>query len=108
VVDAPTVDTATEPTLDEAVKNAKAAGAAALVAVTEGPEDYPVQEDIDARAGELGMPVLFVGKRSGARDRSGQGGREREADAHGRHGLGLRRGRPPARSCDRRWMTPRG
>jgi PA domain-containing protein/peptidase M28-like protein len=66
VVEALTLDTATEPTLDGAVSAAKAAGAAALVAVTEGPEDYPVQEDIDARAGELGMPVLFVGKRSGA------------------------------------------
>lgn len=66
VVEAPSVDTATAPTLDEAVKNAKAAHAEALIAVSDGPEDYPVQEDIDSRAGTLGMPVLFVGKRSGA------------------------------------------
>jgi hypothetical protein len=66
VIDAPTVDTALEPTLDSAVAAAKAAGAAALIAVTEGPEDYPVQEDIDSRAGLLGMPVVFIGKRSGA------------------------------------------
>ncbi|MCW3026856.1 MAG: hypothetical protein JWN81_67 [Solirubrobacterales bacterium] len=66
VVEVPTADTATAPTLDGAVKAAKEAGAAALVAVTSGPEDYPVQEDIDSRAGVLGIPVLFVGKRSGA------------------------------------------
>jgi dienelactone hydrolase len=66
VVETPTVDSAIEVGLDEAVKNAKADGAAGLVAVTEGPEDYPVQEDMNARAGELGMPVLYVGKRSGA------------------------------------------
>ena len=66
VIETPSADTATEPTLDAAVSAAKAAGAVALVAVTAGPEDYPIQEDIDSRAGMLGMPVLFVGKRSGA------------------------------------------
>jgi Peptidase family M28 len=66
VIEVPTVDTATEPTLDNAVNAAKSAGVLALVAVTNGPEDYPVQEDIDSRAGELGVPVLFVGKRSGS------------------------------------------
>src|SRR5437879_3136918 len=65
VIEVPTADTATAPTLDGAVSAAKEAGAAALLAVTSGPEDYPVQEDIDSRAGVLGMPVLFVGKRSG-------------------------------------------
>jgi dienelactone hydrolase len=65
VVDAPVVD-GVAATIDSAVTNAKAAGAAALVVVTEGPEDYPVQEDIDSRAGMLGMPVVFVGRRTGA------------------------------------------
>src|SRR5947209_5229213 len=65
VVDAEQAD-GVAPAQDSAVDNAKAAGAAALVVVTEGPEDYPVQEDIDSRSGMLGMPVVFVGKRTGA------------------------------------------
>jgi len=66
VVDVPYNDGATAPTLEPAITAAKAAGAAALVAVTEGPEDYPIHEDVDSRAGLLGLPVVFVGKRSGA------------------------------------------
>ena len=65
VIDVPTADTATEPTLDSAVAAAKTAGAVALVAVTEGPEDYPVQEDVDSRQGIVGLPTIFVGKRTG-------------------------------------------
>jgi hypothetical protein len=65
VVDVPAADGLT-PTLESAIGKAEDGGAAALVAVTEGPEDYAVQEDVDSRAGLLGMPVVFVGKRSGA------------------------------------------
>src|SRR4051794_16678464 len=65
VVDVPYSDGATAPTLEPAITNAKAAGARALVEVTEGPEDYPVHEDVDSRAGLVGLPVIFTGKRSG-------------------------------------------
>src|SRR3954454_18092021 len=53
VVDVPYSDGATAPTLEPAISAAKAAGAAGLVAVTEGAEDYPVHEDVDSRAGLL-------------------------------------------------------
>jgi hypothetical protein len=66
VIDVPMADDVASPTLDQAFTAAKAAGAAGLIAVTEGPQDYPVQEDIDSRQGMQGMPTVFVGKASGA------------------------------------------
>jgi len=65
VVEAQVVD-GIAASVDSAVANAKAAGANGLVVVTDGPEDYAVQEDVDSRAGLLGMPVVFAGERSGA------------------------------------------
>jgi hypothetical protein len=66
VIDVPMADDVASPTLDQAFTAAKAAGAAGLIAVTQGPQDYPVQEDIDSRQGVQGLPSVFVGKRSGA------------------------------------------
>src|SRR5579884_1705091 len=66
VIDVPMVDDAVEPTLDGAFTAAQAAGAVGLVAVTEGAQDYPVQEDIDSRQGVQNLPTVFVGKRTGA------------------------------------------
>jgi len=42
------------------------AGAVGLVAVTEGPQDYPVNQDVSSTLGLKSLPTLFVGKRSGA------------------------------------------
>ena len=65
VIDVPMVDDAVAPSLDPAFAAARSAGAVGLVAVTEGPQDYPVQEDIDSRQGVQRLPAVFVGKRSG-------------------------------------------
>ena len=66
VIDVPMADDVASPTLDQAFTAAQAAGAAGLIAVTQGPQDYPVQEDIDSRQGVQKLPTLFVGKGTGA------------------------------------------
>jgi hypothetical protein len=52
--------------LDPAIEKAVKAGAKGLVAVTEAVGDYPKWEDVNARRGTGPLPVLMVGKRSGA------------------------------------------
>jgi len=49
-----------------AIEKAVAGGAEGLVAVTEAVGDYPKWEDVNARDGTGPLPVLMVGKRSGA------------------------------------------
>jgi len=49
-----------------AFKSIAAAGALGLVAVTDGPQDYPVNEDVSSTLGLQTLPTLFVGKRTGA------------------------------------------
>jgi dienelactone hydrolase len=41
------------------------AGAAALVLVTEGPGNYPVNQDVDSRLGVQHLPTIIVGSQSG-------------------------------------------
>jgi hypothetical protein len=52
--------------IDPAIETAVEGGAAGLVAVTQGVGDYPKWEDVNARDGTGELPVLMVGKRSGA------------------------------------------
>ncbi|MFT3866353.1 MAG: hypothetical protein QM729_18995 [Solirubrobacterales bacterium] len=52
--------------LDPAIETAVEGGAAGLVAVTQAVGDYPKWEDVNARDGTGPLPVLMVGKRSGA------------------------------------------
>jgi hypothetical protein len=66
VITVPMVDDAVAPSLDTAFSAAQAAGAVGLIAVTQGAQDYPVQEDIDSRQGEQRLPTVFLGKRTGA------------------------------------------
>jgi hypothetical protein len=54
------------PKLYPAIEAAVEGGAKALVGVTQGVGDYPKWEDSNARRGTGPMPVLLVGKRSGA------------------------------------------
>jgi hypothetical protein len=54
------------PSLYPAIEAAVEGGAKALVGVTQGVGDYPKWEDTNARRGTGPMPVLLVGKRSGA------------------------------------------
>jgi hypothetical protein len=54
------------PNLYPAIEAAVSGGAKALVGVTQGVGDYPKWEDTNARRGTGPMPVLLVGKRSGA------------------------------------------
>lgn len=54
------------PNLYPAIEAAVEGGAKALVAVTQAVGDYPKLENTNARRGTGPMPVLFVGKRSGA------------------------------------------
>jgi hypothetical protein len=49
-----------------AIEKAVVGEAAGLVAVTQGVGDYPKWEDVNARNGTGTLPVLMVGKRSGA------------------------------------------
>ena len=49
-----------------AIETAVEGEAAGLVAVTQGVLDYPKWEDVNARKGTGELPVLMVGKRSGA------------------------------------------
>jgi hypothetical protein len=49
-----------------AIEKAVAGGAAGLVAVTQAVGDFPKWEDVNARVGTGPLPVLMVGKRSGA------------------------------------------
>lgn len=49
-----------------AVKAGAAAGAKAIVAVSPGVEDFPAWEDINSRNGTGSVPVLLVGKQTGA------------------------------------------
>ncbi len=49
-----------------AIEKAVAGGAAGFVAVTEAVGDFPKWEDVNARRGTGPLPVLMVGKRSGA------------------------------------------
>jgi hypothetical protein len=49
-----------------AIENAVAGGAAGFVAVTEAVGDHPKWEDVNARKGTGPLPVVMVGKRSGA------------------------------------------
>ncbi len=66
VVDIAYVANARGTNLDQAVEAAAAGGARGLVAVTEGVGDYPKWDDTNARTGTGGLPVLLVGKHSGA------------------------------------------
>jgi hypothetical protein len=52
--------------LDQAIETAVEGHAAGLVAVTQVVGDYPKWEDVNARDGTGPLPVLMVGKRSGA------------------------------------------
>jgi len=54
-----------DPTLSSAFSNIEQAGAVGLIAVTDGPQDFPVNQDVDSRAGVQELPTLLVGKRSG-------------------------------------------
>jgi hypothetical protein len=54
------------PNLYPAIEAAVEGGAKALVGVTQGVGDYPKWEDTNARRGTGPMPVLLVGKLSGA------------------------------------------
>jgi hypothetical protein len=49
-----------------AVEAGAAAGAKAIVAVSPGVEDFPAWEDINSRDGTGSVPVLYVGKDTGA------------------------------------------
>jgi PA domain-containing protein/peptidase M28-like protein len=66
VISVPAVKDTIEPSFTQAVTALHSAGAAALVAVTDGPGNLPFQQDVDSRTGILGLPTVFVGKRSGA------------------------------------------
>jgi hypothetical protein len=52
--------------LESAIEAAVEGGAEGLVAVTQGVGDYPKWQDANARTGTGPLPVLMVGKRSGA------------------------------------------
>ncbi|HEX4306819.1 MAG TPA: hypothetical protein VHZ54_12330 [Solirubrobacterales bacterium] len=52
--------------IDPAIEKAAKGGAEGLVAVTQVVGDYPKWEDVNARDGTGELPVLMVGKRSGA------------------------------------------
>jgi len=65
VIDVPYVKGAVDSSFANAFTRIHAAGAAALIAVTEGPQDYAVNQDVDSRAGVQGLPTVFVGKVSG-------------------------------------------
>jgi hypothetical protein len=52
--------------IDPAIEKAAEGGAEGLVAVTQVVGDYPKWEDVNARDGTGELPVLMVGKRSGA------------------------------------------
>lgn len=66
VIDVPYLaGNALDPTFSSAFQNLEQAGAAGLVAVTDGPGDYPVNQDVDSRAGLQSLPTVFVGRRSG-------------------------------------------
>ena len=52
--------------LDTAIEAAVEGEAKALVAVTQGAGDYPKWENVNARTGTGALPVLMVGKHSGA------------------------------------------
>ena len=66
VIEVPAVKDSIDPTFANAVTALRAAGALALVAVTDGPGNLPFEEDVDSRAGIIGLPTIFVGKQSGA------------------------------------------
>jgi hypothetical protein len=53
-------------TIAASVPKAIAAGAKAEVFVTKGPGDLPVWEDVNSRQGTGTLPVLIIGKQSGA------------------------------------------
>ncbi len=52
--------------INPAIETAVEGGAAGVVAVTRGVGDYPKWEDVNARDGTGTLPVLMIGKRSGA------------------------------------------
>jgi len=53
--------------LNRASTTMEGAGAVGMIAVTDGPEDLPVNEDVDSRAGTRRLPTLFVGAQTGQR-----------------------------------------
>lgn len=65
VIDVPYFKGALDPTFAPAFARLEAAGAVGLVAVTGGPQDLPVNQDVDSREGAQHLPTLFIGKRSG-------------------------------------------
>ena len=48
-----------------AFSSIESAGAVGLVAVTDGPRNYPVNQDVSSLLGTQRLPTLFVGKRTG-------------------------------------------
>lgn len=66
VISVPAVKDSIDPTFANAVTALRGAGARALVAITDGPANLPFEEDVDSRAGIIGLPTVFVGKQSGA------------------------------------------
>jgi len=48
-----------------AFSSIEAAGAAGLIAVTDGPQDYPVNQDVNSLIGTQRLPTLFLGRRTG-------------------------------------------
>jgi hypothetical protein len=66
VVSLPSPNNSSSPNLYPAISAAVEGGAKALVGVTQGVGDYPKWENTNARRGTGPMPVLLVGKHSGA------------------------------------------
>lgn len=65
VISVPAVKDSIDPSFAQAVTALHSAGAVALVAVTDGPANLPFEEDVDSRAGIVGLPTVFIGKQSG-------------------------------------------
>ena len=57
---------ATAVAVGPALRLASQGGAAGLIVVTDGPGNLPVWQDVDARAGTGSLPVLEVGRQTGA------------------------------------------
>ncbi|MHB8466081.1 MAG: hypothetical protein ACYDH6_07510 [Acidimicrobiales bacterium] len=64
VVEVPQVD-GVSATFATAFNLMEQGGAVGLIVVTDGPENYPVHQDVDSRGGVHSLPTLIVGRRIG-------------------------------------------